>query len=89
MDQSFSEARLAIGQVRHVEILKALAHYGPDTAMDAWIRGVVVDCQRLVRPTMAAFARKAPGSLAHIPIAWGYSCVNIHTHTHALIRDDV
>ena len=86
-DKSFAEAQLSINQVRFVEIPYALSHYGPASEINAWIRGLVVDCQRTIRPTLAAFAKRGQEDSVRIPVAWGFSGVSIHTHTHALIRD--
>ena len=84
MNQAFDVARMAINQVRFVEIRKALAHYGPEEVEVKFFRELVKKGQERIKPTVAAMAKK-PNT--HQPLAWGFSGVSDRTLVHALIHD--
>ena len=87
MDQSFDAARVTVSQVRNVEVRKALAYYGPESVMTEWIRNVVTECQKSIRPILAEVAKKSVEMLLPQPVGWGFSDKSTYKYTHALVQD--
>ena len=84
MRQSFDVARMAINQVRFVEIRKALAHYGPEEVEAQFFSELVKKGQEHIKTTVSVVSK---GPNTHQPSAWGYSGVSERELVHAFTQD--
>ena len=84
MNQTFDAARMAINQVRFVEIRKALSRYGPEEVEAAWFKELVKQGQERVKHLVETVSKQTE---AYQIVAWGVSGSAESTEIHALVHD--